>query len=172
MNRMSPLPLAEALPLPAGAPFGTVVVNPGACTLCMACVGACPAGALLDNPETPMLRFTETACVQCGICAATCPEQAISLTPQIDIAAWDRPRRLLHEEPPFACTECGKLFGTKSGIERIIERLSGHWMFAGEAGADRRRLLTMCPDCRTKEVVMQGFDPHDPDALSGPPKPR
>lgn len=172
MIRTSPLPLAEALPLPAGAPFGTVHVNPAACTLCMACVGACPAGALLDNPETPMLRFTETACVQCGICAATCPEGAIRLEPRLDPTAWDKPRRVLHEEAPFACTGCGKPFGTQSGIARILERLADHWMFAGEAGESRRRLLTLCPDCRTREVVLQGFDPHDPETLSGPPKPR
>jgi ferredoxin len=172
MSRTAPAPLSEALPLPRGAPFGTVNVNAGSCTLCMACVGACPAGALLDNPETPMLRFTETACVQCGICEATCPEQAITLDARIDIAAWDAPRRVLHLEEPFGCTACGTPFGTRSGIERILGRLSEHWMFAGEAGQARRTLLTLCPDCRTKEVVMQGFDPHDPDALSGPPKPR
>jgi ferredoxin len=171
MNRTAPAP-AQSLPLPEGAPFGAVVVDTDACTLCMACVGACPANALSDNPERPMLRFTETACVQCGICAATCPEGAITLAPRIDFAAWDAPRRVLHEEEPFACTGCGKGFGTASGIARITERLAGHWMFAGEGGVDRQRLLTLCPDCRTKEVVMQGFDPHDPAALSGPPRPR
>jgi ferredoxin len=170
MNRTAPAP-AQALPLPEGAPFGAVVVDTDACTLCMACVGACPANALSDNPERPMLRFTETACVQCGICASTCPEGAITLAPRIDFAAWDAPRRVLNEEEPFACTGCGKGFGTASGIARITERLSGHWMFSGEGGAARQRLLTLCPDCRTKEVVMQGFDPHDPDALSGPPRP-
>lgn len=172
MNRTAPAPAHEPLPLPQGAPFGTVLVNTDSCTLCMACVGACPAGALHDNPERPMLRFTESACVQCGLCAATCPEGAIALAPQIDFAAWDAPRRVLNEEEPFCCTGCGKAFGTASGIARITERLSAHWMFAGEGGADRRRLLTLCPDCRTREVVLQGFDPHDPEALSGPPKPR
>jgi len=171
MNRTAPDP-ASAQPLPEGAPFGAVVVDAGACTLCMACVGACPTGALLDNPERPMLRFTETACVQCGLCAATCPEGAITLEPRVDFDAWDSPRRLLHEEEPFACTDCGALFGTKSGVERIIARLGDHWMYAGDAGQDRRRLLTLCPDCRTKAVVLQGFDPHDPEALAGPPKPR
>lgn len=172
MNRTAPEPLTEALPLPGGAPFGTVRVDTAACTLCMACVGACPAGALLDNPESPMLRFTESACVQCGICAGTCPEQAITLQAQVDPAAWDTPRRVLHHDEPFACTTCGKAFGTKAGIDRVIGRLSGHWMFAGAPGEQRRDLLTMCPDCRTREVVLQGFDPHDPEALSGPPRPR
>ena len=66
---------------PQGAPFGAVVVDATACTLCQACTGVCPTGALIDNPETPMLRFTESACVQCGLCAATCPEDAITLEP-------------------------------------------------------------------------------------------
>jgi ferredoxin len=159
MNRTAPAPAAQ-IALPKGAPFGAVVLDTDACTLCMACVGACPAGALHDNADSPMLRFTESACVQCGICASTCPEKAISLTPQIDFVAWDAPRRLLKEEPPFCCTACGKAFATQSGIARITEKLDSHWMFKGEAGAQRRALLTMCNDCRTREVVMAGFDPH------------
>lgn len=162
MNRTAPGP-AQAIPLAKGAPFGAVIVNPDACTLCHACTGACPAGALSDTPDRPELRFTETACVQCGICAATCPENAITLSPGIDFAAWDMPRRLLHEEEPFACTGCGKEFGTRSAIERVQARLSDHWMFTGEAGADRMRLLTLCDDCRVRKVVADGFDPHAPD---------
>jgi ferredoxin len=63
-----------------------------------------PAPALpgpVRHPRPPELRFTESACVQCGICEATCPENAITLSPGIDFAAWDSPRRLLHEEEPF-----------------------------------------------------------------------
>jgi ferredoxin len=160
MIRMAPTPV-ETVALPAGAPFGTVTLDPGACTLCLSCVGACPTGALSDNPDKPMLRFTESACVQCGICAATCPEDAITIAPRIDLAAWASPKRVLKEEEPFACTCCGKPFGTRSSIERVMARLDGHWMFSGDAGAERRALLTMCDDCRTKEVVMAGFDPHE-----------
>lgn len=164
MNRTAPEP-ASCVELPEGAPFGTVVLNADACTLCLACVSACPAGALHDNPDMPMLRFTESACVQCGICAATCPETAISLRPQIDFAAWDNPRRLLKQEEPFCCTACGKAFGTRSSIARVQEKLRDHWMFAGEAGARRRALLTMCDDCRTKQVVADGFDPIDKEKI-------
>ena len=159
LNRTAPAP-AAVIPLAKGAPFGTVVLNTDACTLCLACVGACPAGALGDNPDRPMLRFTESACVQCGICAATCPEQAISIAPQIDFEAWAQPRRVLKEEEPFCCTSCGKAFGTGASIRRVMERLDGHWMFSGPDGAERRRLLTMCDTCRTQEVVIAGFDPH------------
>lgn len=159
MNRASPAP-AETILLGPGAPFGTVVLDPDACTLCHACTGACPAGALLDNPEMPMLRFTESACVQCGLCQATCPEDAITIAPRIDFAAWESPRRILKEEEPFCCTKCGKPFGTKSGIERVQSRLADHWMFAGPEGAARLAVLTLCDDCRVEAVVNEGFDPH------------
>lgn len=159
LNRSAPAP-AQKIDLPQGAPFGTVVLNTDACTLCLACVGACPTGALSDNPDLPMLRFAESACVQCGICAATCPEKAISLAPQIDFEAWAQPRRVLKEEPPFCCSSCGKAFGTGSSIRRVMEKLQGHWMFTGPEGEARQKLLTMCDDCRTREVVIAGFDPH------------
>jgi ferredoxin len=160
MNRASPAP-ADTIALTDGAPFGAVVVDTDACTLCQACTGVCPTGALLDNPETPMLRFTESACVQCGLCAATCPEDAITLTPQLDFLAWDTPRRILNEEEPFCCTTCGKAFATRSGIERIQAKLANHWMFTGPDGKARLKVLAMCEDCRVEEVVNQGFDPHD-----------
>ena len=38
----------EAIPLPAGAPFGALAVNKQTCTLCKACIGACPESALID----------------------------------------------------------------------------------------------------------------------------
>lgn len=167
MNRTAPTP-ATHVELPEGAPFGAVVLDTEACTLCLACVGACPVGALHDNPDAPMLRFTESACVQCGICAATCPEQAITLAPQIDFAAWQAPKRLLKEEEPFCCTSCGKAFGTRSSILRVQDKLKEHWMFAGSEGARRMALLTMCDDCRTRQVVLDGFDPIDKEKLATP----
>lgn len=160
MNCTAPAP-ATTIPLAAGAPFGAIIVDTDACTLCQACTGVCPTGALLDNPETPMLRFTESACVQCGLCVATCPETAITLAPQLDFAAWDTPKKILHEEEPFCCTKCGEAFATRSGIERIQARLTNHWMFSGEDSEQRLKVLAMCEDCRVEEAVNQGFDPHD-----------
>ncbi|MGN0933052.1 4Fe-4S binding protein [Falsigemmobacter intermedius] len=159
LNRLAPAS-QSLVPLAKGAPFGAVVLDTSACTLCMACAGACPAGALIDNPETPMLRFTESACLQCGICEATCPEKAISLTPQADFTAWDQPKRVLHEEEPFCCTGCGKGFGTRSGIERIMAKLEGHWMFTGARGNTGISMLTLCEDCRVKRAAEAGFEAH------------
>lgn len=160
LNRTAPEP-ATHIPLQAGAPFGAVVLDAQACTLCLACAGACPTNALSDNPDQPMLRFTESACVQCGICTATCPEDAITLIPQIDFPAWEVPRRILKEEEPFRCTVCDKPFGTRSSIERVQERLADHWMFSEAEGRQRRRVLSMCEDCRVEAVVNEGFDPHE-----------
>jgi ferredoxin len=104
----------DVVALAPGAPFGSVTLDLERCTLCHACVTACPTGALSDNPDRAMLRFTESICVQCGLCEATCPEDAITLVPRLDFQAWNAPRRILKEEDPFECIVCGKPFGTKS----------------------------------------------------------
>jgi len=107
-----------------------------------------------------MLRFTESLCVQCGLCAATCPENAITLKPQLDFHAWNAPPRVLKEEDPFHCIRCGKPFGTKSSIERVVAKLEEkHWMFAG-ANAQRINVVKMCEDCRVEAVINESFDPH------------
>ena len=136
--------------LPARSPFGSIAVDAGACTLCMSCVGACPAGALLDTPEEPRLRFVERNCVQCGLCAATCPEQAITLTPRLWLDEDARRARTLNAAQPFHCISCGKEFGTRQMIDAMLAKVGGHSMFAG-AGAQRR--LQMCGDCRVLDMM-------------------
>ena len=143
--------------LPAGAPYGDVIVNEGACTLCLACVSQCPVGALLDNPDKPQLRFRESACLQCGICEATCPENAITLEPRFDPANAAREPRILHEDEPALCIECARPFGSRATIERIVEKLGGaHWMFDNP---ERTRVIRMCEDCRVGAVFRQGDNP-------------
>lgn len=158
LQRAVPTPV-DVIPLPNGAPFGKVEINVEGCTLCLSCVSACPTGALGDNPDKPLLRFTEAACVQCGLCQATCPEKVISLVPQLDFRAFTAPARVLKEEEPFHCINCGKIFGTKSTIERITAQLSEkHWMFANAPG--RIDMLKMCDDCRVIAVTKASFDPY------------
>ncbi len=138
----------RAIALPDGAPYGAVLVDTEACTLCLACVGLCPSGALEDNPDRPELRFREDACLQCGLCANVCPEDAISYEPRLDLSDAALRARVLNEEEPFDCIECGKPFGVKSTIERIVEKLQGkHHMFTN---SDNTRLIMMCDDCRVR----------------------
>lgn len=160
LHRAAPTPV-DVIALPAGAPFGTVEVKVEGCTLCLACVSACPTGALGDDPEKPTLRFSEDACVQCGLCQATCPEKVITLKPQLDFRAATALVRVLKEEEPFACIRCGKPFGTRSTIERVTAKLAGkHWMFEGDA--NRIDLLKMCEDCRVVAATEASFDPYAP----------
>jgi ferredoxin len=160
LHRAAPAPV-DVVPLAPGAPFGGLAFETQNCTLCLSCVSACPTHALTDNAEKPMLRFTESLCVQCGLCAATCPEDVIGLVPQVDFKAWENPKRLVKEEEPFHCIACAKPFGTRSTIERVVRKLQDkHWMFAGQGGQDRVRVLMMCEDCRVEAVVNESFDPH------------
>ncbi len=153
--------LAQATtPLPPGSPFGRVQVNTEGCTLCLACVAACPVGALRDDPDKPTLRFAEDACVQCGLCRATCPEKVITLEPRLDLTAWAAGAVTLKQEEPYPCLSCGKPFGARSTVERIVAKLSaGHWMFEG-ANSKRLDLIRMCEDCRVTAVMNESFDPH------------
>jgi ferredoxin len=157
LQSVSPQP-ADVVPLPAGAPFGSVVVNTEGCTLCLACVSACPTGAMASDPDRPMLRFTEDACVQCGLCQATCPEKVIALEPQLDFRAATAMARVLKEEEPYACIRCGKPFGVKSSVERVVAKLEGkHWMFKNSA--KRLDVIRMCEDCRVNAMADEQFDP-------------
>ena len=143
-----------AIPLPEGAPYGRVEIDTDNCTICLSCVGACPAGALQDNPDAPQLLFREDACLQCGICVATCPEKVISLVSQFNLADSAMNAELVIEDTPFHCTGCGKPFGSSRSIERVIDKLSGHSMFSGERQTD---MLKMCEDCRVEAM----FDKDD-----------
>src|SRR5262245_39850733 len=158
LHRVAPAP-CDVIPLPVQAPFGSVEIDVAGCTLCLACVSACPTGALSDDPERPVLRFAEDACVQCGLCKATCPESVISLKPQIDFRAATASARVLKEEEPFCCLRCGKPFGVKSTIERVAAKLEGtHWMYKGSPG--RLDVIKMCDDCRVAVISEQDFDPY------------
>jgi ferredoxin len=153
----------DILPLPKGAPFGRVKVDTAGCTMCLACVSACPTGALQDDTERPWLGFNEEACVQCGLCANTCPESVISLEPRLNFTEEARSTVKLNETEPFNCIRCGKPFGVKHTIDRIADQLAGkHWMFASGDAVER---IMMCEDCR---VVVQ-FEVENP--MAGAPRP-
>lgn len=159
------VPNTEHLTLPQGAPYGAVLVDTEACSLCLSCVSLCPSGALGDNEDKPQLRFQEDACLQCGICASACPEQAITLEPRLNLTDAALSQVVVHEEEPFECVECGTPFGVKSTIEKISEKLAGkHAMFANPQAA---RMIQMCDNCRVAAHYHQENAP-----LAGAPRPK
>ncbi len=140
----------RSIPLPLDAPFGTVSVGE-ACTLCMACAGTCPTGALSAGGGAPRLAFRESSCIQCGLCAEVCPEKVIRLQPRLlcDPAMGETPI-VLREVEPFRCVSCGKPFASESIINRIEEKLRGHWMYTNEK---QIRRLRMCGTCRARDAL-------------------
>jgi Fe-S-cluster-containing hydrogenase component 2 len=116
----------------------------------MACVSVCPASALGDGVERPLLSFIERNCVQCRLCQRACPESAIQLNARLITDRNTRnATRILNQEPPFCCIVCGTPFATRSVIERMTAKLADHSMFQ-DASALRR--LRMCGDCRVKDM--------------------
>lgn len=159
VNRFKPG--ADRVALPQGAPFGEAVIDAAKCTLCMACVGACPGKALQDgsNREVPEVFFVEGNCLQCGACVQTCPEDAIRLDARL---LFDRERRnrarALNSDTPFACIACGKPFAPTSVINKMQDKLKDHYMFGSKRALDR---LKMCENCRVADIVQ------DPESLGG-----
>jgi ferredoxin len=149
LARHAPAPQAE-IALGAGAPFGAVTVNAQKCTMCMACVGACPEGALLDGGDQPRLRFIERNCVQCGLCVNTCPENALALVPRLLLTPAAKEPVTINAAEPFHCSKCGKAFATRQLIDSMLGRLARHPMWQGQATLAR---LTMCADCRVVDLM-------------------
>jgi hypothetical protein len=83
----------------------------------------------------------------------------ISLVPRIDFRAATATARVLKQEEPFACIRCGKPFGVKSTIERVVAKLEGqHWMY--QSAGSRVDVIKMCEDCRVAAITEDGLDPH------------
>jgi hypothetical protein len=74
---------------------------------------------------------------------------------------------MLKEEAPFECIRCGKPFGTRSSVERIVAQLGErHAAFADPAMLDR---IKMCQDCR---VIVQFEATDSPFRGADRPEPR
>jgi Ni,Fe-hydrogenase III small subunit/formate hydrogenlyase subunit 6/NADH:ubiquinone oxidoreductase subunit I len=85
--------LTEAQPFGTQVSFGFPVIDFSRCTACDACVRACPTGAI--HAETlgagqKVLSLSYAACIQCGDCVTACPEQAISVSHDVEVAAYSR----------------------------------------------------------------------------------
>ena len=150
LQKQAKTPIPEVgVALPKNALLGGLAIDKDACTLCMSCVSSCPEGALLDNPDEPILSFIEKQCVQCGICAQTCPEHALTLEPRLQTVEQRKQKVALNQTEAFHCISCGKPFGTAKMVDLMLAKLGAHGAFAG-AAMDR---LKMCGDCRVVDMV-------------------
>jgi ferredoxin len=136
--------------LPEGSSFGAIRIDKNACTFCMACVQICPTSAITGGIGEPQINFIETQCIQCGLCRQACPEKAIALYPRI---VFDRniseSQTMLNQDGIFSCICCGKPFAPVRMIERMENRLEGHWMYHDQT---ERQRLKMCSNCRLQDI--------------------
>jgi len=110
----------------AASPLGLIAVAPERCTLCGACVTACPTDALrLDGGgEETVLHLRAGACVGCGRCAATCPEDAIRVEARaIDSAQLAASAVDLARARRETCTVCGADLPPEPMRRRLLELL-------------------------------------------------
>ncbi len=146
----APQSLPEHLTLPAGSPFGQVSINASSCTLCLSCVAVCPTQALTSGGEKPALNFTEQNCVQCNLCERACPENAIQLESRLLLSDTRKQPIEIHADVAFECITCSKPFAPRRTVEKMLDKLSEHRMFQGEA----LNRLKMCEDCRVKDIFV------------------
>ena len=138
--------------LATGAAFGSVLVDPDKCTICLACTYLCPSGALSGQADTaPALYFKESLCVQCDVCSAGCPEKAIALQARFlpDAAAREASRELANDKL-VPCSSCGTPFIGRRKLAVSLALMQEHAKDM-PGGIDS---LRMCPSCRQRETMM------------------
>ncbi|MDD9301685.1 MAG: response regulator [Desulfobacter sp.] len=68
---------ARAVGILSGSSGGAAArVRQAYCSLCLACISACPFNARAVDPEIKKIVVDAVACQGCGICAAVCPSKA------------------------------------------------------------------------------------------------
>jgi ferredoxin len=155
-QRRTPLRERSRCRAPA-SPFGSSWSTARKCTLCLACVGACP------RPRWPTTRQAAAALHREELRAVRpvrkhLPRRRDHAGPRLWLADAGKARkaaRVLHQSEPYCCVRCGKPFGTLKAIEAMIAKIGGHPAFQG-AGAER------LADVRR---LSRDRHPHQPDEL-------
>ena len=123
--------------------FGRVNCDKSLCTQCLACVGVCRTEALNADSDNFALVHSPARCIQCGLCAAICPEQALTMDPGLILDEDFFGQEILARAEPVKCLECGKVFGTRESLTRVMAVLTEKNLMDRED-----TLLNYCETCR------------------------
>ena len=129
--------LTETDPFNQPAASGFPVIDFSRCTACRACADVCPTTAIQltsSDATRPVLSLSYAACIQCGACVTACGEQAVSVSANVEIAAYSRQQ--LAQAAAFdvdpssgACTfremALGPGLGMDESAARLRERIRG-----------------------------------------------
>ncbi len=131
-------------------PLFRVDVDREKCTLCGACVNACPAHALaLVRDGGYKLKFTHAECIGCGACVGACPEKAVSIARAANPLLLSTRQSLeVASSPEAHCRRCGAPIGPEAKIERLAGRLS-------KAGVPPGQLerIWLCDKCKQEALA-------------------
>jgi len=127
--------------------FGQISCDQNRCTLCSACVSECHIQALVTESDRFALLHTPSLCVQCGICARICPEQALTLLPGLTLDSNFSGENILAQAEPVTCRECGKVFGTRESLTKVLAVLTEKNLW--DSNDD---LLHYCDTCRVVKI--------------------
>ena len=113
----------KTIPLPAGAPFGALTVNKQTCTLCKACIGACPESALLDSHRDAE-RCASSSATACSAACARTPAPRTRSRWCRGCCSDEQAKEpvTLNEAEPFNCVRCAKPFGTRQMVENMTRQ--------------------------------------------------
>lgn len=109
------------------------------CTLCSACVKACPHGSLRLDQEH--LHFSASACTGCGLCVKICPEHSITLSEESKEMSQVMRNEKVYEDEPVACAKCGAPLATAKFVNKVTSLL----------GPDAK-LVRYCPACKKRLI--------------------
>ncbi len=131
--------------------FGRILCNREQCTQCGACVNECRTGALTADGDQYTLNHTPALCVQCGICIAICPENCLAAENGLFLEDTFFKESVMAQAEPARCKECGKIFGTRKSLEKVIAILAAKNMWDGDDD-----LLSYCDSCRVVNLYESG----------------
>jgi len=124
----------------AGLGLTEIAIN-DSCTLCNACVDACPHHAIAI--QLGELSFYPEECTGCGYCEEICPERSITLSPKmgpINISA-----AVVYRDEMIKCSSCGSPYASAKMVAKVSAMLQTD------------KMQKMCPACKERSVYRDLF---------------
>ncbi len=125
--------------------FANIVCDTDSCTQCLACLNECKIKALASDEENLALTYTAGHCIGCGVCVDICPENALGFASEFTMDAHFFQRKVLAQAEPATCKACGKVYGTKKSLERVMQLLANH-SHVGDS------YFEYCADCKVARM--------------------